>query len=171
MGEVPSDAVMREVYEETGLTEVELLEDIGIEHCTMRDDERVVLCTIPTRTAPTNTATLVDLHLRRGIYVRELSRANGYAEVAYEDWAIVNGEHQVNQQIKGWIPETAVTSHVERHFYHVRALESPDRPWNCFAEGRYQFHLYWQDIHKATNLLSFQEVWWTQWGLPTVSPN
>ena len=161
-GEPIEEAVLREVYEETGL-------DAG--HVRMRAslgwrDELPPEKTHVTRKAATAYSrpdpTSFDwIHLPRGISVRLLRRANGFALVTYEEGDRYPDPTYTSYQATGWVPEDVLAATNRRHFFHLEALAgAPEFALGASAGMSTRF----------TDQHTFRPFWASMAALPVIYP-
>lgn len=168
LGEPSEEAVLREVAEETGLTEVVLIAKLGVLLDPLEPDERGVLFPIALRSAPAPEAPVIPFEVRegvtgqamgRGAWVRLREEAGTFSRVAVNYYRLEGKTFVVAHSTEGWVPSAALTARAERHLYHLHLVSpAPDR-WTQPADDGYDFALYWTPLHKATDLVDRQARW------------
>jgi 8-oxo-dGTP pyrophosphatase MutT (NUDIX family) len=157
-GESPEDAVLREVWEETGLTSVEVVRCLDIMAQPLAADEYVLLQSAQLLSASVRNAVPIDALLHRGWRVRLKQIDGEFAEVAYEDFEM-RDRLVVKSAVEGWLPADTVTQRVERHLFHLRlTAPTPDR-WEQFADMGFTFELYWTALDEIDDLVPVQQDW------------
>jgi 8-oxo-dGTP pyrophosphatase MutT (NUDIX family) len=180
-GEPAEEAALRETWEETGLTAVEVAAYLGVQPQTMRADYQMVLRKVTLLQHPHRAAPEVEppfstyLGLRRGLPVRRIGSAQaGYVNVAYEEFdaiAIAGDNFEIPaRSVSGWVPSDAVTPVLVRHFFHLTVTEPTPHTWVQSAEEwEHRFELYWVPLPSGcddvpcTGLIPSQAVWLTEY--------
>ena len=177
-GEPAAEAVLREVWEETGLIAVRIVSCLAAVPQSMRADERVVLRHVqmlqrPDPDAPAAIAGFASyLGLRRGLYVRllDISDDGRYAQIAYEEF---DGPAHLftapSRSVSGWVDADSVTDDIVRHHFHLATTEPAADSWIQTAEEwEHRFELYWIPLTgpnaRITELLPFQAAWLEEYG-------
>ncbi len=156
-GESPEAAVLREVAEETGLTEVRLVGCIG-----QRDElppgfSHVILHT--TRVFARPDLTSFDwAELRRGIAVRLLRREHGFAQVTYEEGNRFPQPDYISYQITGWVPEGTLAHSNRRYLFHLELVRSSPEEWEQFSDN-HRFRLFWAPLDDLPEIIPPQREW------------
>ncbi|MBX3059091.1 MAG: hypothetical protein KF770_21695 [Anaerolineae bacterium] len=110
---------------------------------------------------PEPDALLLPPIFRRGWYVREVARQNGWVQVCYEE-RVYHGNQpgEVVLSLTGWVVETAVTAILIRHLYHFHPTGFLPDEW--FADpgdhGYSSWRLFWQPLATA-KLVQGQQAW------------
>ena len=167
-GEDVEAALWREVWEETGLTDLTLLAELGAETVALPSDKRVLLRTVPMLSEPAAASTAVGLVLRRGLWASETAATaarGGWSQVRFEEYEMQGGSLVVSGAATGWVPSDALTGRVVRHFFHLEAYSpTPDR-WRCAGESGCEFALYWVPLAHDPGLAAGQAEWLTRFGV------
>ncbi len=160
VGEAPDTAVLREVSEETDVTDVTLVQKCA-EFNQLSGDQRVMLQTTQLRAKPEPEATRLNHTFRRGWYVRELGRQNGWVHLCYEERAFSgNVPGEVILSWAGWVEDTAVTAKLSRHLYHLRPTRPLPDEWYADPgdHGLAPWRLFWLPLATAV-LVQEQHKW------------
>jgi 8-oxo-dGTP pyrophosphatase MutT (NUDIX family) len=156
--ESPEAAVLREVWEETGLTRVEIVRSLDIMMQPLAPDERVLLQSAHLLSASDTSALHMDTVLHRGWRVR-LKRIEGeFAEVAYEAFEM-HVQLVVTSSVEGWLPANLLTQRVERHLFHLHLTASAPDGWQHPADMGHTFQLYWAALDEINDLVPVQQDW------------
>ena len=169
------DAVMREVYEETGLTSVEIVKELGAEPQIIPANGCVVLRKVRLQVAPEPDAQEVKapfptfLGFRRGLYIRQIGESSDakYAQVAYDEFDGPAHHTAIpSRSITGWVEADSITPAVIRHFFHLTPTAPVPNTWTqCAEEWEYNFELFWTPMPDAleqvdqTGLITYQAEW------------
>lgn len=159
-GEEPDTAVYRELHEEAALTDVALVQKLAAFN-QLTGDQRVMCQTTPLQMLAEPDAPLLPSIFRRGWYVREVARQNGWVQVCYEERAYHGNQlAEVMLSSEGWVVETAVTATLIRYLYHFRPIGFLPDEW--FADSGDHDHapwrLFWQPLVMA-ELVQDQRAW------------
>jgi 8-oxo-dGTP pyrophosphatase MutT (NUDIX family) len=160
VGEAPETAVLRELREEAGLSEVTLVQKLA-EFSQLTGDQRVMCQTVRLQAGPEPDAPWLEYSFRRGWYVREVGRQNGRVHICYEEHAYEgNTPGEVVLSWDGWVGETAVTQHLIRHLYHLRPTRELPDEWYADPgdHGHPPWRLFWQPLATA-ELVQGQQEW------------
>ena len=156
VGETSEAAVLREVYEETGLEAVQLEAYIGLLE-EQRANHRFVLEQAKVYARP-DTTSFAWASLRRGIVVRWLRESEHFVHVSYEEWDQLEQPQYITYQITGWVLRHTLTTTRRRHFYHLTFDGHPSQTWYTFTD-HHTFHPFWAPLNKLPELVSPQNEW------------
>lgn len=141
-GETPEATVLREVREETGLTDVSIVALLDADEYTLQAGNFMLLRPYPLLTAPDGDASQITL--TRGYPVRALDRAGEYVRVSYE-FIAEDGVLRPDLRKVGWLPRHLLTINIRRHLFHLMpTAPSPER-WLVDTDGR-TFALFWMPL-------------------------
>jgi 8-oxo-dGTP pyrophosphatase MutT (NUDIX family) len=157
--ESPEAAVLREVAEETGLTNVAVLELLDTITQPLEADERVILQRVVLQASPGDHGTLYKgAILARGQYVRVIDSEDAYDRVTYQEIAMDGETVQVVSSKTGWVPRRFLTTQVRRYLFHLTVTEPTPPRWSVEADG-HTFSLYWVSLEQDTGLRSWHQAW------------
>lgn len=168
-GETPFSAVVREVYEETGLTSLSSVTSVGLIPTVGSATDRMVVDTTPlyrdpsfdsdTRPIPIGTGVMVQ-HLRRGYWVEIRGEAGPWANVRYTFWSIIDGVES-STHFDGWVPSEFLVSDVRRELFHVTVKETPADRWthSCPGDGITGYDVYWTSLADPDELVESNRMW------------
>lgn len=155
-GETFEQGVLREVHEETGLTDVSIIADLATIELIYDSELRRVVEDATLLQAPQGAAT--DCVIERGILVDLIEERDGYAHIKHRDDL---DPYFLYPSISGWIPSSAVQPHrVVRHLFHLRSRRHTLDEWEHIAEGVYPFRFYWVNVNDTPTLAGQQQSWW-----------
>jgi ADP-ribose pyrophosphatase YjhB (NUDIX family) len=159
-GETPRDAVLREVKEKTGLQQIAIISALGVRRLELADDEAYMASAALLQTMPDESSTLVSASiLKRGMRVRVLEREQLFVRVTHEEGVMRDDGYVVTKRHTGWVPQHAITRHVERHFYHLIAGDETADEWYVRGEPDLMFVLLWRPLRAEIALVSPQAGW------------
>lgn len=152
IGETVEAAVRREVYEETGLTAVQIVGKLGVSHQTLPESERVVARATKLFDAPAADVSGTGFLLKRGTPVRYLETDGKFARVLYEEYDLNQPTGIPLIRVNGWVRQSVLTGRLERHHFHlITETETPAR-WPVFSDG-HLFQLYWIPLQPMPALI------------------
>jgi 8-oxo-dGTP pyrophosphatase MutT (NUDIX family) len=156
-GEAPQHAVLREVGEETGLTDVSLLDELAAQEIPIPEGHSFVLhaTTVYARPDPTS---FDWIHLPRGTMVRTLAQAEGYTQVEYTEWDQVPDPTYASMHVLGWAPDESLTTEARRHFYLLSTASPTEERWTVFADN-HRFELFWAPLQALPEIVFPQDRW------------
>lgn len=161
-GESVEQAVLREVAEETGLTDVEIVDHFSTIDPALAEDERVLLQEAVLQTSPGDEATLVKaVMLRRGMVVRVLASEGKYVRVTYPEYAQRGDELITVSARTGWLPVKVLTGEVQRHLFHLTTTAPTEHHWTKDADG-HQFSLFWVPLSQDPGLTPACDRWYRE---------
>lgn len=154
-GEPYDVAALREAREETGLTDIELADELGVDELIMPTGRALVL-------------TETDLHLSPGgartawrlsrTAVELLQADAGWCLVRYQERDLEHPDLLV-AQLTGWVPASVLTLRQERRFFLARSTDRRVAPWRTEGEPGRTFTVSWQPIRPRPDLVSPQQPW------------
>jgi ADP-ribose pyrophosphatase YjhB (NUDIX family) len=175
IGESVEAASLREVWEETGLSEVVIVDRLATLAEEMGPDGRMIMTAgVRLRVEPTDAAPWVELHVGAGVIVSALGRGlkvrqmrdgagylvkDGFAQIGYDSFDI-RGPHDwvLRETTVGWVPLTAITADVRRHLFHMKTTApTPDR-WVHHGDVP-GCELYWTRLTQDPGLIKNQALW------------
>ena len=155
IGEMPEDAVRRELHEETGLlhkgsiTQLETLD-------TVLTDERKFIVSPSLVSARTLEQNSVEFKFRRGLPVRIVSRKDSLHEVAYEEFDYNMDPPKLINSWTGFVPSGTCADILRRYLFHIE-LESSEDTWAYEADGQ-RWNLAWRPLDDV-RLFGEQNAW------------
>ena len=156
-GEEPLHAAVRETAEETGLTGVRLLGELGAVTRPAPEGYAFVLhaTTVYARPDPSS---FDWIRLPRGAMVRTLIRANGYTQVQYTEWDRWPDPIYATMRILGWAPDEALTAGTRRHFSLFTPTSPTEERWSV-RDRYHRFELFWAPLRALPEIISPQDRW------------
>ncbi len=165
-GEPPDLAVMRELAEETGLTEVRLVRKLGRVVDDLAPNERAVLRAEPLRCTPSPEAPPTGATTYRGLTVPCSGEENGYVRVGLLEWEDLEQEPWVLASEQwGWVPVESVCTRRVRDFYHFTPTAATPDAWSQQTPDgdNGDFELYWVPLIPRPRLVRTQDEWLEAW--------
>ncbi len=157
-GEAAEAAVLREVSEETGLSNVTLVELI-----VTRED--VFPGKLLTQHQPTPVFARPDpdsfqwASFPRAVMVEELGRRSaGYVQVSFREYDRFPESDYVTMEITGWVSDALMTSRIRRHLYHLTYDLPTESRWQV-AVDNHHFTLFWARLYDAPALAPPHDSW------------
>lgn len=159
MGEDLETAVLREAFEETGLSQLNLKKYLGCWENELADGEVVTTQPVRLLSAPAPDALPFAHQFGRGVSLATTGRVeNGFLEILYREFDQLPEPTEIRLEIQGWVMETAVSQQKKRHYYWLTCdQETPDR-WTQQTDG-HEFTLFWTPLTPKPTLVSPQDRW------------
>jgi ADP-ribose pyrophosphatase YjhB (NUDIX family) len=168
-------AALREVWEETGLSDVVIVarlttftEDLG------PDGRMITTSGVRLRVEPVESAPWIEIPLGRGhvvsalgrgLIVRHMRDSQGYrikdgcAQVGYDLYDIRGADDWVLQKTTlGWVPLEAITPDVQRHLFHMETTRRTPDEWVHHGDVP-GCELYWTRLTQDPGLIKNQALW------------
>lgn len=165
-GEAPETAVLRELHEETGLTEVRIIRKLGEERVDLPARRGVLLQKGCLHVSPSESAPLVDHDPapNSGFGVEILDRQGDWLHVQYREVDHCVQPPQLVWEVQGWIHSNHVDTAIRQEFYWLQTRSStPDSwVWQTLDDLGYTFHLRWQPIQPLPNFIP-TILGWMKW--------
>lgn len=162
LGETPEAAVFREVKEETGLVDVELVEILGQLSIELPESEKIVTRVTKLFDAPASDASSVGgFGLSRGSPVKVKRVVDGFAEVICDpldlgEWPPI----RVNG-VEGFVRTSLLTGTAERYLFHLVITKPAPDYLKSFTDG-VTFRCYWESLNPMPELHPDQQSWLEQ---------
>ena len=157
--ETIEDAVLREIKEEAGLTDVVLHSKLATIKQPLDPDQRMVWQSTDLMTEARDGASKINFPLTRGMTVRIKEFSAPYVQVAYEEYDFRSVEVSLIEKVRGWLPSYILVSHVERHLFHVQTASPTNDEWVIQADRGHKFHFYWVSLSEPPQLVRGQDTW------------
>ena len=157
--ESPETAVLREVWEETGLQNVTIAGKLGEQCEKLPANLRYVLRTTKLFDTPAFDASGLEFILFRGSQIKHLRDYGSFAHVAYEEYDYNQEPPKLLIEYDGYVRRSSLTQQMIRHFYHLPTHSPTDATWTIRADG-HLFQCFWVRLQpKPTLLIPPQQVW------------
>ncbi len=159
-GETPEQAVLREVREETGLS---ALRALRVRALIGRRDElppgstHVTALSTPLYARP-DASSIQWARLPRGIGVRLLRQADGFAQVTYEEGDRYPQPAYISYQLTGWVAEEALAQTNRRYFFHLEAQANAPELTPVFTD-HHTFRPFWAPLSRLPEIIAPQRAW------------
>ena len=157
-GEAIAAAALREAFEETGLTGLQLVRALGQRDDPLPADSVTILRAVTAYARPD--ATSFDwVTIRRGIGVKRTGRtADGFVQITYSEHDDALDPHYLSFQITGWVPEDALADRQIRHYFLLsHSGDTPPR-WTV-ATDNHRFTLFWSPLAALPPIVPPQASW------------
>lgn len=160
-GESYETAARREAAEETGLSGLELVGELGVRRAPPPPGRAWIAYDVTPRTEPSDDAPSAPWTLVRTV-VDVLDRRAGFTLVRHRELDL-DGPGREVARFDGWVPDACVASVQERAFFHLRTTAPAPREWRHRGEPAYEFHLRWVPLSpQPTGLVPGQQAWLTE---------
>jgi len=168
-GETPLQAVVREVFEETGLTSLGSVTSIGLMSAMGGPSSRMVVDTTPFYAEPSVDSEIIPITigmgvevptLRRGYWCELVKNDGDWCYVAYPHGTIVDGVETQTRKL-GWVPSQFLAADVTREMFHVPVKSAALDRWahTCEGDGLIGYEVFWTPLHSPVNLVDSNRRW------------
>jgi len=158
-GETCDEAVIREIQEETGLRNIEIVQKVGEDQTFTEADEAILTQTMRCFSWPAQTAQRTGPLFTRGMQMKIFERKVGFTHINYEEYDLNQETPKLIEKVDGWLPSEFLTHEIQRHYYRIRVLEETQEIWSHFADRGLTFHLRWVPLDPKPNLIGGQIKW------------
>jgi 8-oxo-dGTP pyrophosphatase MutT (NUDIX family) len=159
LGESVEEALWREVQEETGLRDVQLIRHLRTELYTTPADQRIIVRGTKIFDAPAFDASGTGYHLKRGLWVRYLGPAEGnFAHIAYEELDNESDPPASRIYESGYVRTSVLGTGTERHHFHLTTPAETPETWPVSTDN-HTFQLYWTPLIPRPRLIGQQDDW------------
>jgi 8-oxo-dGTP pyrophosphatase MutT (NUDIX family) len=156
-GEDPSNAVLREAVEETGLSGFSIVRSLG-----WRDepapDGYALMGTGFTLYARPDPASFDFARLPRALLVKVERQSQGFTQVTYREYDQATNPDYVTYQITGWVPDHVLLTSQRRHFYQLNCAQPRNNCWTVDVDY-HRFTLFWARLDNLPAIISPQDSW------------
>ncbi len=157
--ETPEQAVLREVAEETGLTDVTIRAYLGAVDGAFPPTTRFTLASTPVYARPDVTS-FDWICIPRGTMVTANRHAGAFTQITYTELDREPDPEYVSMQITGWAPDDALTDGLRRHFFLLEFTGQTEDRWTVFTDNHH-FTLFWAPLHALPPIIPPQDQWLT----------
>ncbi len=158
VAEQPSEAVIREAAEETGLTGLTMIKLLGRQSYSLVDGEMAILRLTKIFDEPAYDSSSGGMALTRGSSVRVKGKVGEFSLVHGDALDLkANTEERINHA-EGYVRTSLLTNRMERYFYHLRSCDNNHDQWNVSADGLV-FRCFWAPLRSNVELNRWQQPW------------
>lgn len=156
--EQSDSAVLREVWEETGLQNVQIKTRLGELRRELPSDERWVLRPTKIFATPASDADGVGFMLFRGSRIRHIANHDSFAHIAYDEYDLNQTPPVLLSYIEGFVRRSLLTRHSVRYLYHLVTTSETDPAWTIQADG-HLFRCFWTPVQPKPKIVPGQQEW------------
>ncbi len=158
-GETIEMAVLREVAEETGLYQVEIIRKLGIIENELASNELVLTQDIQPLIEPHADALPFQRKLTRGVTVQYERREGKFTKISYLEHDRLPNPTAIAFQMIGYVPTETISRKKTRHFFHLDCWEKTDASWSLRTDHGHIFTPFWTSLTPKPTLVSGQDKW------------
>lgn len=151
-------AALREAQEESGLSALEIVRELGIEELDLRSMQRAIMSRTQTVYARPDPTGFDWASIRSGLWVDVLRRVPGWAHVRFTEWDVWPNPSYATFEITGWLPDDAISEVQRRAFYLIRPIAPTPERWITFND-HHRFTLFWAPLSDLPPLVAVQQEW------------
>lgn len=144
-----SSAVIREVFEETGLKQVTIRKVLG--ESTVRADQPFFLQSTELLKRPCLQSETSEIPVIRGRSCSVQRTTGAFSYVALEE--------RSGSVSSGWILTRSLTNIVTRQFFHLTCEETTDSKWTKRADLNHEFECFWTPLMPRPKIHPAQQEW------------
>lgn len=142
--ENPEQAVLRETFEETGLTISSPPRYLGFREIDLVADEGIILPPSPVYARP-DTSSFNWINIQSGVQVEVLRQSEGFTQITYLEYDKVPDPNYVSVQITGWVPNERLAKKRKRYFFHLEFDGATESSWKIFND-HHTFSIFWAPL-------------------------
>lgn len=157
--EEPEIAVLRKVYQETGLKQVEVVKKLTETHQFLPTDEAFLIETIRCYAWPAQSAQRFGPLFTRGKRFQVYERKVGFTRIKYEDYYLNKKSEKSLKTIEGWLPSASLTHEIRRYIYLLRVLNETPQSWSHLTDRGYTIQLKWVPLKPVPKINEEQISW------------
>ncbi|MCP5099521.1 MAG: NUDIX domain-containing protein [Chloroflexi bacterium] len=158
-GELAETAVLREITEETGLTQLKIVRHLGRWENELAPGECIIAMPIRPLLSPDPNALPFQKQFSRGITVNDEGKVGAYTKISYIEYDQVPNPTCVAFKITGYVPHDAVRMKKTRDFYHVTCEEETAVRWTHPGDQNHTFTPFWTPLTPKPTLVPGQDKW------------
>lgn len=147
--ESSSSAVIREVFEETGLSQVTIRKLLG--ESTVQKDQFFILQSSKLLKHPCNQSETTEPSVSRGRSCQVQGTSGSFSYVTLKE--------QSRTVCLGWILTRSLTNIVTRQFFHLTCEETTDSKWTKRADLNHEFECFWTPLIPRPKIHPAQQDW------------
>lgn len=156
-GETPEHAVLRELAEETGLSNVTLHRTLDVAEDQLAEGQPLIAA--PTRVFARPDPSSVDwARLPTGVQVTVERTAADFCQVTYREFDRVPDPKYVTMAITGWVPADHLATARRRYFFLLEPAGPKEEKWTVFADN-HAFTLFWAPLRALPAIIPPQDRW------------
>jgi 8-oxo-dGTP pyrophosphatase MutT (NUDIX family) len=157
LGETPEAAVVREVAEETGLSDLPIKESLGHRDTIMPANKAVLVA--PTTVFARPDPTSFDwINLQPGMWLDVLRKQSGYTQINYTEPDQLPNSTYTTYRITGWVPDEVLSNIQRRYFYLFGFRGQTPLTWKVNTD-HHTFTAAWFPLDDLPELIPPQDKW------------
>lgn len=156
-GEEPLVAAIREVSEETAVTNITLKKELGVMDISLPEGMASLTstCTIYSRPDETSFGWAT---IPRSAWVSILRQSGDWSQINYSEPDCLPNKNYDTYSITGWVRSEKLASKQKRHFYHFVSNDMSDQEWSVFSDC-HTFRVGWHRLDSLPDLAPPQDKW------------
>ena len=155
--ENPEQAVIREVFEETGLTITSRPTILGCAETQLPIDQAIILAPATVYARP-DTGSFDWIEIRSAVQVSVLRKADGFSQISYTEYDQIPEPQYRSMQITGWVPDQFLARTRIRHFFHLEYAGVVEPSWEVLSD-HHTFKLFWAPWDDLPDIIPPQDQW------------
>ena len=155
-GEAPIESARREVWEETGVRDIEQIALLDVATVQI-DGIGFLRAHLGVHSDADENAPVLEI-LPRGYKVSINEQQGGWVHVSHRTYDFNATPEAVLHEVSGWVPEAHVARVLERYHYHIIAAADGRQSWTRAADG-HVFQVKWVPLTPPPRLVFEQQDW------------
>lgn len=158
LGEAPEEAVIREVYEETGIDHANIVTKLNMYTRLLPENKKVVTRMSKIFSEPAFDSSSEGFGLTRGAPVEIIAEIGPFVEIVTDPLDFSQNPPERAYKIRGFIRKSLLASNIRRHLYHLKFSQVTSDSWTIFSDGL-NFRLMWVALRPTANLNPYHSQW------------
>lgn len=155
-GESFPAAALREVSEEAGLDDVDLVRDLGTTTITMPEDRALLLGSVPLRFRPDGPPTRWRL---THVAVDVLDHRDDWTLISFGERDLEDPDSVEIARLTGWVRSEQLARVQQRCFFHAVSRDARTVPWQLEGEPGMDFQVAWHPLDRLPPLIPSHAAW------------
>ena len=158
LGESIEEAVIREVYEETGIDHAKIITKLISFTKTLPENNKIITRMSKIFSEPAFDSSSEGYGLTRGTPVEILAEIGPFVEIVTDPLDFSHRPAERAYRIRGYVRKSLLASKMSCHLFHLKAGEVTLDSWTIFSDGL-NFQLAWVPIGSKTGLNPRHSQW------------
>lgn len=158
-GEDWQTAVLREAYEETGLTQLTIQSYLGKIDNELAADEAILTQSCHILSCPDENALPYQRPFTRGVTLKIGNRNGRFQQVTYTEYDQLPNPQSISLHIQGWLPANHLCRRKTRHYIHLLCHEQTPNSWSLPSDNNHIFAPFWVNLIPKPAVVFPQDRW------------
>ncbi|MCC6607160.1 MAG: NUDIX domain-containing protein [Anaerolineae bacterium] len=158
-GEVWETAVLREAFEETGLTQLTIHRYLGKIDNELAPGEAILNQDSHIFSQPDVQSLPFAPLFTRGMTFVVGERNGRFRHIIYQEYDQLPNPQTITLHIDGWLPEARLSWRKTRHYVHLHCHEKTADRWTLPSDRSHRFTPFWADLQPKPTVVQPQNRW------------